>query len=303
MRLLSPKPPKRGVYVSESLLPDGQDSDESIGLRVYTNALAYYPQSGEKPPLRVLMGNGAFKQRRTVESFIKDFVQEAVRDKQAVEFVTYDESNEGRRYVAAERTKRFGRVLTYASKNGNGLHVLAHSNNAQEALEEAVALQSNAIQGVTLLTPIGYATDGQPRGVFDTFERALREASRIPRTIVGLGSVAVLGSLTTSIASHFRRAPVATGQMARESFVADNAARFKEIYKRAPFPISVLLAGDDEFFPPDESRQTFLDAGLQPTQIDTLDGATHLGTITDFHSGGAVYRFIAQQRALDSVVV
>lgn len=298
MRRNPPNLSQRGVYVGESLLPDGQNSADAVVLRTYANALAFYPQDGEKPLLRVLMGNGAFKQRRTVESFIKDFVQEAARDNQAVEFITYDEAREGGDYTAAERARRFGRVLTHAALRGNGLHVLAHSNSAPEALEQAVTLGSDMIEGVTLLTPIGYAMGGQPRGVFDTLERVLRETSCVPRTIAGLGSLAVLGSLTASMASHFGRSPVAASQMARESFAADNVSRFREIYEQAPFPISVLLAGDDEFFPADESRKAFVAAGLPPTRIDTLQDATHLSTISDYRNGAAAYRFMAQQRTL-----
>lgn len=306
MRRTSPKLPKRGVYVSESVIPDENGPVGPITLRTYTNALVYYPRPGEKPLMRVLMGNGAFKRNGTVKPFIKEFVQEAARDNQAVEFITYDESSEGRRYVAAERMRRFVRVLLHSSENGNALHLLAHSNSAPDALNAAAALHGDEaganIRGVTLLTPIGYAPKSQPRGVADTFERMLREAARIPRTIAGLGSLGVLGTLTGSIASRFARSPVVAGQMTRQSFTADNISRLADVNKQGLFDINVLLAGDDEFYSADESRQALVGAGLQPTQIDTLQDATHLSTISDPRNGAAAYRFMAQQLALNLLV-
>lgn len=234
---------------------------------------------------------------------------------QAVEFITYDEPKKARDYTAAERARRFGRVLVYAAERtqaeiaessiksvqqkSRNLHILAHSIGATDGLNTAYLLQDDLgdkLKSVTLLNPIGYAPDGQPQGLWAGVGRAARELLHTPRIFAGLGSVAMMSTLAASITERFSHAPFRTSRMARQAFRADNRERFAEICSNATFAINALAARNDEFYPALETGLTLIDAHLPADRIGILPNATHSSVLTDARNGAAAYHFMDAQR-------
>ncbi|HSX16109.1 MAG TPA: hypothetical protein VLF40_04925 [Candidatus Saccharimonadales bacterium] len=309
MELLAENPAPRFEPTEHVIVP-ARGLVSPIMVRTYENAPWGEAVPEGQDPWTIVMCNGAFKSRGTVEPFIEGFLAAAQENGVAVRFITYDEPKKARDYTAAERMRRFNEVMIYAAgevdiERGE-LAVLGHSIGSTAILAAGLTLQEDErvgrrLKGVTLVTPLGIAPESQPRNTVQLAGRAAVEAAT-SKGAFRPSDLKVLGSVVRSMGGRFLFAPRESWRMVSTAiFWTDNRERLQQFCKEAVFDVSAVLAENDAMVLAGPTKDGLLAAGVPEENISILRGATHPSTITDRLNGARIFehmfaRATAQRR-------
>lgn len=270
--------------VAQELIADGSFPIHSV---TYANTLAADPEASDAT-IHMVVGHGAWGGPTTMAPLMRQALRAADANGQAATATVYRDPFFGfNGYHKADRAERFDRVVrATAARTDQPVHLVGHSWAGAESLEIAGRAQREELAASFIAyTLANRITDDKM--TFQEFMfsglREIRHGDGVagPRSLVTIGAVGV-GAIMHGIPA----LPTAVRECA-DTF--DTRLTPQLIKLSQTLPTGVVLAGHDEFFGHGIDGHAYLrEAGFDGA-IGILEGATHMGAVSNPHNGDMLY--------------
>jgi hypothetical protein len=249
-------------------------------------------QETDEPPMRVVVGNGAFSGPKVLGRLMKRFVQEAGDSGRNAEVVLYSDPWFGTgTYGDAHRTERLNRVFGIVSERRGPAHLVGHSWSWRGAVEVAGRSEHDGrVSTLTGYTPAFRGSPDQVKGITQLFRPTLVEG-RYLGGFPDVGSVASMGGIVMNAIGRYASDRTTLLEAAQGAFSQDITTDVLELRQDRNMPVGVVWAKHDAFFAPDSTAEQLLkEGGVQVNYIET----THAGAVTDYRHGATLYHFMGR---------